>query len=496
MMGRGASWQLAAIAIIIGFTASVPASAEQSATPPQPKHAETKSFDDLVEQALGTDPRAAIHKLDAMLAQLSGKEERGFFLALRGAANIGIGKIDAASRDFDESRQLAPDDGVADNLRLIAGLVHKRYDQSSIALDQLLAGRTANVLAIDRPIMGEYLSNKKVSQEKLDDQRIELAKLYYGGADGVLIRLRAVRTLVSRGRRPEAIALVPKVDEVDVLQSALIDRRLESLWPNFEQSAGAHMATLITRNVTEAQAAFAERPSKADYRRRLMTALAAARRVPEALQRGAEIGQTPKALASLDEEDAWVVNDHAFALFRAGKWSDADRRFADLIQANTEKPWIVNMVINRVELLARVGNYVEADKLLGSAEPFGKAFGSPFAQQLIRRIKLCTAVGLKQTALVQRLLAELKAHIKDSTTATVEGLLCAGDAAAAEKVVLEQLADADTASTSVALLQSAPLTPYDPSLWAEAWPSLRQRPAVEAAFQKAGRDLPDLYHIK
>lgn len=494
MIRKGGLWRLAAIAVI-GIVVGVPASAVFNASTSQAKQSED-SVDDLVAMALGAEPRTAIHKIDVMLARLTGKEERGFFLALRGAAYIGIGKIDAAARDFDESRRLAPDDGVADNLRLIAGLVHKRFDQSSIALDQLLAGPPASVLAIERPIMGEYLSNTTVPANKLDDQRIALARLYYGGADGVLIRLQAVRVLLARGRDAEAIAMVPKVDEVDVVQSALIDRRLEPLWPSFERSAGAHMATLIAKNVTEAQAAFAERPSKADFRRRLMTALSAARRSPEALQRGAEIGQTPDALASLDEEDGWIVNDHAFALFRAGRRAEADQRFADLVQANSEKPWIVNMVINRLELLARVGNYAEADKLLANAEPTGKMFGSPFAQQLIRRIKLCTAVGLKQTSRVPGLNAELRAHAKDATTATVEGLLCAGDAAGAEKVVLEQLADAGSAPTFVTLLQRTPLTPDDPSLWSEAWPSLRNRPAVEAAFQKVGRDLPERYHIK
>ena len=495
MTMRGAWGAIVALALVGGLVGS-PAAAEPNAARPQAKQAEADVMDQLIEGALGDKPQATIDRIDGMIGRTTDKVDRAFLLALRGAGLLGTGKIDAAVRDFDDARRLAPDDGLADRIRFIAGLAHDRSDQAAIALDRLLTGPTANVMALDLPLMAKYLANDDVAKARVDDHRIALAKLNFGGFDGIYIRLGALRTLLARGRAAEATALVPGIDEVDAVQRALIDRRLETMWPTLERGAGPNMATLIAKNVADAEAAFAEDPSNADHRQRLMTVLALARRTTQVLERGAEIGRTREALASLDEQQGWVVNRHALELYRAGRREDADRRYAELVAANPEKSWIVNMAINRVELLAQVGNHAAAEKLLPFTEQVGKSFGSPYARQLIRRMQLCTAIGLKQTSRVPALLAELPKFGKDASTATVEGLLCAGDAAGAERVVLDGLAIEDSRGDYVLLLQRKPLDPDDPSLWIAAWPGLRARPAIEAAFLAAGRDLPDLYHVK
>lgn len=495
MTMRGAWRAIAALALASGLAAA-PVIAEPNAARPEAKQSNTDPVDELVTIVLGDKPGSAIPKIEAALELADEKSDRAFLLALRGAAYLGTGKIDLAVRDFDESHRVLPDSSLADRVRFVAGLAHKSYDQSRIALDQMLANSTESVKAIELDLMWHYLRNDNVEKARLDDQRVALARIDYGGADGISIRSAAVRILLTRGKIAEATALAPEIDDLDVVQSALIDRRMEPLWPTFERNAGPKMASFVAKNLSDAEADFANMPSKASNRRRLMSAYVNANRRDDALMRGAEIGRTPEAMASLDEEDGWVVNQHAMALFRGGRPDDADRRFADLIAANSEKSWIVNMAINRLELLTMVGKYEAADKLMAYTEATGKKFGSPYAQQLIRHMKLCTAIGLKRDPLVSAMLADLRKFAKDAPTATIEGLMCAGDIAGATKIVIDSLADEEKQNDFVMLLQRRQFVPDDPSLWSDYWLKLRDQPGVEAAFQKAGRDLPDIYYIK
>ncbi len=474
-----------------------PAAAEPSAARPDAKRASDEDLGQaLLSGVLAARPQATVDRITGMLALARDTGERASLLTLRGAGLIGLGKIDAANRDFSEARRLATPDIKVDYLYFFAAISHDRADQASIALDRLLAGPLENLMSVNPEYMHYYLATKKVPKAKLDDQRIGLAKASFGGPDFAFMRLAAVRILMARGRTAEAASLVPTINRVSMVQQALIDRRLEPLWPEFERFAGPKMAALANRVVASAEADFAVDPADFDRRRRLMEAYSAANRNADAIARGTEVGVTPDALAALDEPGGWVVNQHAMSLFREGKRAEADRRFADLIAANSAKPWIVNMTINRLELLTQVGNYTAADALVAYTEANGRSFASPYAKQLIRRMKMCTAVSLKQMAQVPALLAEVQAHAKDAQTATVEGLICAGDVAGAEKLALEGLADEDSRTSIVSQMQKKPLDPDDPSLWSDDWSALRDRPAVEAAFQKAGRDLPDLYRVK
>lgn len=495
MTVRGAWGAGIALAMICALAAA-PAAAEPDSARPQAKQSATDPVDELVGIVLSEKAGSALPKIQAMLAKADEKGERVFLLALRGAVYLGTGKTALAARDFDESRRILPDSDLADRIRFVAGIAHEQPDQSSIALDRLLATSPDSVMAIELDMMWHYLRNEKVARVRMDDQRVALAGMGYGGADGLSIRTAAVRILLARGKIAEATALASKVDDLDAVQVALIDRRMERLWPIFERSAGPKMANLVGKNLADAEAAFADLPSKASHRRRLMSAYVNDNRRDDALLRGAEIGRTPEALASLDEEDGWVVNQHARALFRGGRPDDADRRYAELIAANSEKSWIVNMAINRLELLAMVGKYAAADTLMAYTEATGKRFGSPYAQQLIRHMKLCTAIGLKRDSLVPALLADLRKFAKDAPAATIEGLMCAGDMAGATKIVLDNLANEEKADDFVMLLQRRQFVPNDPSLWSGYWLKLRDQPGVEAAFQKAGRDLPDIYYIR
>ena len=149
--------------------------------------------------------------------------------------------------------------------------------------------------------------------------------------------------------------------------------------------------------------------------------------------------------------------------------------------------WRVSMLINRLELLVGDGKF---DQALSLMERTAKAPGSPYAEQLVRRLRFCTLGRLGRKDEMAKLRVDLMSHAKDAPGATIDGLLCVSDVDAAEKLALESLKNDSFHEDFVRQLQAKPLTSDDPSVWAGAWRSLRQRPAIVAEFNRLGRDLP------
>ena len=275
----------------------------------------------------------------------------------------------------------------------------------------------------------------------------------------------------------------------------LIDRVFEPIWPALEARAGDQMAAVGEKAIVQAEVEFREAPDSVTNKKKLLSALAAMRRFEEADAIGKLIDPDGKQLAAADEDYGWAINEHAFALHSWGRKDEADRRFAALVDARADEGWVVSMAINRVELLVRDRNYAAADRLMAVTETHAATKGSGYARQLVRRLKLCTLIGLGRKAEAEAVLIELARHADDAPTASVEGYLCAGRTAEAKALVLKLLADPDRAPGALSSLQRGRMLSSDPSVWDSHWIALRQDASVEAAFQKAGRDLPDRFRV-
>ena len=124
-------------AALIGV-AVAPLAAEPLVSRPEAKdRAVQNEFEALFRQAMGPTPAPAIPALTALLSKVDNDHRRAVILSVRGAAYLGANDLVAAARDFDKAALLTPDH-VPDQIRFSAGLGHKRFGQSAIALDHLL----------------------------------------------------------------------------------------------------------------------------------------------------------------------------------------------------------------------------------------------------------------------------------------------------------------------------------------------------------------------
>ena len=412
---------------------------------------------------------------------------------MRGAALLALKRKGEALKAFGEADRLNPREPLVSKLQLLAGLVAKDPDVGTQALDRMIARFPDEVRALEpRGVM--WLMGNLADKDRNEDRLIALVRLGYGGeADGDYLARQGIEILLARKDVAGATELLAHIDEPVVIEDMLILRRFAPLWPALETRAGAGLEKARASVVRVAEMEHAENPDDNQTLASLVNALRHAGRHSEAIALQSKLPATVEEMAAADQDMGWAVNYVALALDEVGRSDEADRLFARLNDAPMSEDharWRVSMIINRLELLVLNGEFERAAQLIDLTKAWARDRGSPYARQLVRRLHYCTLSGLGRSDEAAKLEPELLAHARDARHATVEGFLCSGNMDRAEALVLQSLDNLGFQTDFVRSLQARPLTSDDPSKWQGRWHELRRRPAIAAAFERFGRDMP------
>ncbi len=482
-------------AVLLGF-GHVALSAQTA--PDQAAQSAAENAIDEYQQAFdGRDYPAAIKALDKVSVEANNRQARALLAAMRASALLGLKRNSEADALIAQARDLAPGlSGVGDIL-FFGGLTTRRFDIAADALDRMIAQDPAAVREIPTESMRYLMFNEPEGQKKRNDERrVALARLGYGGDTerGHYLALNALQILVKEGDYTGAQEFIADVKEPVALENLLIQRRYESLWAKIGEAAGPNLSKARMQAVLAAERALGDAPDNHDKLANYVNALRHAGRLDDAIAIRKRLPTDIKSMSAADEGLGWTVNNVALALHEAGRKDEADQLFALLNDAPMPKEyWRVSMKINRLELLVGDGRY---DRALPLVEPTASTKGSPYADQLTRRLRYCVLHHLQGSAEAAKFKAGLLAHAADAPTQTVDGLLCAGEAEEAERVALAALANPDLDKRTtfeeefVRQLQTKPITSDDPSVWQSRWVDFRKRPLIEAAFNRLGRDMP------
>jgi hypothetical protein len=436
----------------------------------------------------------------AFASSLSGDNLRATAIidAMRAAALIGLRRDSEARHLIDEAHRLAPDAPESSSIIFNGALISDRMEFAADALDRLIARAPDAVREIDTNNMHYFLQKEPSGETKRNqDRRIALARIGYGGETptGHYMAAKAVDLLVGRGDFSGAQALLPHVLDPTAIEDMLINRRYAPLWPNLAKIAGPNLEFIRKASADAAQLAYDEAPDDHEKLENLVNALREAGQLNAAIALRSKLPHDAASMSSADEQMGWAINNVALALHDAGRADEADRLFASLNDAPMPKEyWRISMKINRLEFLVKDGKFERALPLI---EPTAKIEGTPYADQLTRRLRYCTLRRLGRSEEAAKYLPELMAHAGDAVVPTIDGLLCAGEIDKAQALALAQLKNPDEdkrinfEKQFVRALQARPLTSDDPSVWQGAWRQLRQRPAIAAEFKRLGRDMPE-----
>lgn len=394
-----------------------------------------------------------------------------------------------------------PDNLEMSKVWLGSALIAGRLDDALEAMTLTIQGNPGDFSnVIEEDWVFDLLRQLRQNGRIADAERLEvqLANSRYGEADSSLrdyFRQSAVKVAIAGGDIAKAEAVAAQIVSVSILRNMLTEIAYRPIWEGLEQAVGPGMSLAKARALKAAEAevealGIAEQsPLAASAQTRLMQALWRSGRREEALRVGADGFASPAALADATQEGGWLVNAHAGLLAADGQTDAAVRRFDALADLGIEsRPWLISMRINRAVLLLDHGRAKQLLGELNALEADAGRYGSPYAEQLVRRLRICALVADGQLEAANKLRADLLKHESDAPTASIAALKCLGDEDAATKILVASLADPQFSDTMVSGLQA--LLPEDDPKDDTLRPLLA-RAEVAAAYAKAGRDLPE-----
>jgi tetratricopeptide (TPR) repeat protein len=482
-------------ALLAGVAVPAPARAEpevpSSATPstdPQ-GDADRAAYDAAVEKLTSRDFAGALKSIRSIKADPSNVPGTALISAVEAGALFGLKRDGEARRMLDRSMTLGADNAEIGRVIFYIGLMTGSDDMSGQALDRLIAKAPDIARDLDHTMVMMYVRDHPAAKSVANaDRVVKLAQISFGGTPhGQYLARDAIRVLLARSDVARAGALVSHIVEPSLLGTMLVTRRYAALWPVLEKHAGPGMASAREILVREARAAYEAKPDDSERLAAMIEALRQSGRLREAIAMRDRLPDTAAAMTGADEDMGWAVNAVAYALHEAGRKDEADALFASLNDRRVDDGWRISMIINRIEMLVSDGNYARALPLIAPAQALNK---SPYAEQLLRRLKYCALSGLGRKADAAGLLKDMMTHADAAYRPTISALLCAGEVDRAEALALKALQSDDFTDDFVVALQPVAWGNDDPSVWSKRWDELRQRPAIAAAYARLGRDLP------
>lgn len=414
---------------------------------------------------------------------------------MRAAAHVGLGRETEARADLATAERLEPRLSNAAELMWATALYTGRHALAADMLDHLIERFPERARHIPSEVLGVFLKNEPKGQDRRNqDRRVKLARIGYDGAgyhrDYVIED--AVKILVDRGDMQGAGDIAKLLNDPQVIEDLLIQKRYSAIWPQLEQVAGPGLRHAADRHLAYTRKIYMARAPLRSALERMARAYRAVGRYDDAIALRSEIPASMAGLATADEHTGWAVDQIGRAFYDAGRADEGDELFRLLNEAPMPPEyWRVSQKINRLILLMLHGRYDKALPLIGPTE---KVEGSAFARQLVRSAKYCIYARAGRGKDLPQLLARLLKHAEDAPHATADALLCAGDMDNAETVTVTALKN--TKATRIHFLrslQAVELPDEDVTQWNSAWAELRKRPAVAAEFASLARDLPPAF---
>lgn len=297
-------------------------------------------------------------------------------------------------------------------------------------------------------------------------------------------RLRYAR-LLAQADPGAARALVLEIRAPEALAEASVDRQLRTLLPaDIDVRAAAEARLRATRELVTQYPHSLEGLIQVSADLRLLGRPREALDVLETAVKGLE---DPEAYEDRDEQLAWWWNERASnyaALGKAAEMVDSLRKGGAL---NEDGQLNVSQIINLAGWQIQFGQGDEALKTLAAFDGEGRNT-SPYGEMQMRSARGCAHSLTGQTAKVAEDLTFVSTHEKDSPDALIRLLLCTGDRDTAATVLIRKLDNSEQRAGSLLRLSDydEPPVKLPPSLIAQGYEALKQRPDVKAAIERAG----------
>ncbi|HEY0012988.1 MAG TPA: hypothetical protein VGB79_09070 [Allosphingosinicella sp.] len=308
-------------------------------------------------------------------------------------------------------------------------------------------------------------------------------------ADG--LRMILLRRDVEGGDGVAARRLLPEVRSLSSSLSLATDRRFDALLAGDDDRI-ARVRAGIEAEDRETASRLAGAPEDTDRLVERAAFLRSIGRDRAVLDLLLPLMGDPAIVVARGDKGLWLVNEAAHALVStdaAGEGIELMRPLATMDLS--QRPDLINTSINFVSLLYRTGRTEEALREAERLAVAGAEFATDYGEMIIWSVGACAAADLGRRGESDGWLRRMELKIDENPPAMIMALLCRGETQRAETVLIAALGNENWRESAILWFHD-----YDPrprpavsQRQHERFLQLRERPAVQAAFQRIGHRL-------
>lgn len=477
-------------------TASDPVVAVLSPAELQKKIAEAT---DLNRQNKNTD---ALAVLDPLLPALKGHDRVSIQL-LRIPCLASLGYDDEIISAYDNIKGIEPDNGAVISVGILIALSQNDFPKAAERLLVLTDKDPARIARFDSDMVQAILIQAKAQKDPTIWQNLVLglARSSWGVAEGPDIRdplmQQAVTVYLAKHQNEDAADLLREIADPERLMEMAISRRYEPIWPDIERRLGNHSQDSLRQFSGFWLNALASQPDNPAFIHQSIRAFILAGHLQDAV----DLGNSVKITSHISDDSIKAIiaaADARLAVGGSGAVSESIARLQSLNRIDPSRHQIVlSADIRKSEWLNQSGRYYESRSL---SEKMLSNLGlslTPSDIASFQQSAVCSMMKLGQRKQANQMAQEMMQSHLDDKQAVIEALFCAGKSQEAINLAIHTLDNPSQADTLLKLLQPDGRFPdVRPQYYRSVWSKLSAIPAVERAFLKNGRVLPEKFQLR
>ncbi|MFT8736911.1 MAG: hypothetical protein ABF760_05545 [Zymomonas mobilis] len=440
--------------------------------------------------------------LDPILPSLKGHDRVSVQL-LRIPCLASLGYDSKIISTYEDIVSIEPDNGAVISVGILIALSQDNFPKAAERLLLLTDKDPARIARFDRDMVQAILSQAQKQKDPTVWQELVLglSRSSWGIAEGPDTRdpliQQAVTVYLEKHQNEDAADLLREIADPERLMEMAISRRYEVIWPEIERRLGTHSQDSLRQFAGLWLNAYANQPDNAVFINQSIRAFILAGHLQEAVQLGDSVKITPHIS---DNNIKAIVRsaDARFALGGGGAISGAIGRLQPLSRLDpTRRQTILPVDIRLSEWLGQSGRYYESRNLSEKMLSNLSLSLTPTDIAWFQRSAVCSMMKLGQRGQANQMAEEMRQSHLDNKQAVIEALFCAGKSEEAVNLAISTLDNPSQAESLLKLLQPEGRFPdIRPQYSRAVWSKLSAMPAVERAFLKNGRILPEKFQLR
>ncbi len=453
-----------------------------------------KSLEAAQRAVSAQDCRGALLALDPLVPQLGETPQRAVVQRMR---LVCLGVEGRAADIPGVQRELArslPRDGLVQAFGVLVAADENRYADAARQIESLaatspknldiLTGSSVRAIVLRLSEQRAYADRARVlvALARADWQPTDIPELRTSFAQG------AIESLVSSGQTDEAIELLGRIDQPEMLSGMAIDRQYSKLWPSIETRIGPNGGKIADGFARDRLNAFSNNPDSIPALREAVTAMLVLGRYDDVVA----IAQDVAVKEGMGRDEVRIVLNRARALAALKRTDEAVALLSGFVALDPARtPEAASALISYAEFLDEAGREQEALSVTRAAMRSAGPTLTDFGRRWLDRTEVCALSALGQTTQANAAMDRLIAVSVQNRPATIEALLCSKRDDEAARMAIKGFEDNDVAENLIMQFQpAASLWAPSPSRLRLLWQAFLARPDVRQAFERKGRVLP------